>query len=256
MDLEAYKDRAYQFPAKDLPHLAPMIQEFRRVHQALEGFEMTSIWGKFPVARQLYQDCLEVPDKDYYWGYEVQFGDPGHPHIQEILEAGAAVTEALGKFLGQGPVGQRVGPWKVKRTYLKHAPLWDHLQSQKKEIQRRYGVELSGCFYYPPGGFREWHSNARHDQGWRMYYCQVSEPGKSSFQYLDPTNGQVQRLMDRDDHFNLFYVTGAEEVARGRRPDYFWHSVQSQTHRASLGMRVSEAWVERLIGDKVLSPAP
>lgn len=253
MKIEAFKNRAYQFPAGRLPQLAPLLQNFRQVHQALEGFEMESIWGDYPVARQLFQDCLKIPHKEYYWDYEVQFGDPGHPHIQEILRAGAAVTAALGKFLDQAPVGQRVGPWKVKRTYLKHAPLWDHFRSQRDEIQRRYGVELSGCFYYPPGGFREWHSNARHDQGWRMYYCMVSEPGGSSFQYLDARSGQVQRLMDRDDHFNLFYVTGVNEVAEGKRPDYFWHSVYSETHRASLGMRVSEALVEDLIRRNILS---
>lgn len=256
MDLEPLKDRAYQFPASHLPELAPLIRDFREVHQPLQGFTLASIWDKFPVAQHLYQDCLQVPNRDYYWGYEVQFGDPTHPHIQEILRAGAAVTEALGRFLGQAPVGQRVGPWKVKRSYLKHGPLWQQLQSQGAQIKQRHGVELSGCFYYPPGGFREWHSNARHDQGWRMYYCQVSEPGKSSFQYLDPLSGRVQSLVDRNDHFNLFYVTGADEVADGKRPDYFWHSVYSQTHRASLGMRVSESLVKKLIEAKVLPPAP
>lgn len=91
-------------------------------------------------------------------------------------------------------------------------------------------VEVSGHFWYPPGGFMGWHTNLR-KPGWRMYVNYCEEEGKSFFRYRDPDTGEIVTAHDRTWNFRLFRITPAKP---------FWHCVYSDTHRFSLGYKIEQ----------------
>jgi hypothetical protein len=93
-------------------------------------------------------------------------------------------------------------------------------------------LEVRGNFFYPPLGFREWHTNSR-NPGLRAYcvFCDDTHP--SSFNYLDPNTESTVIVQDRSDFCNVFEVPEPSLSA-----SYLWHSVSSQTWRISMGFRV------------------
>jgi hypothetical protein len=97
------------------------------------------------------------------------------------------------------------------------------------ENSRPLTVRNSGHFWYPPGGFMGWHTNLR-TPGWRLYINYVEEPGRSFFRYRDPETGRIVTALDRMWNFRLFRITAQQPL---------WHAVYSDTHRFSLGYKVS-----------------
>jgi hypothetical protein len=86
----------------------------------------------------------------------------------------------------------------------------------------------AGHFWYPPGGYRAWHTNVR-QPGWRLYVTYCDEPGRSYFRYRDPTNGEIVTSLDDRWTARVF----------GVQADWpLWHAVYSETNRFSFGYRL------------------
>lgn len=90
--------------------------------------------------------------------------------------------------------------------------------------------EQRGVFWYPKGGYREWHSNFPYNThtdraGWRIYLVDVEEEGKSGFQYLDE-EGNCVHCADKKGYANIFWLP---------HDRFFWHAVFSHTNRFSCG---------------------
>ena len=101
---------------------------------------------------------------------------------------------------------------------------------------------MQGAFYYPAGGFREWHTN-EHDQvgdgaGWRLYLVKVSKPNASHFVYLDD-EGRPRFVPDQNYSGRLFKLQ--------QSAPWFWHGVHSSTDRWSLGISISSSWAQYLL---------
>lgn len=144
--------------------------------------------------RTLFTETLSPPDMEHYQRLE-QLG-------QESLEA---------QVLDHG--------WVLNRGKIAYPRLaW--LPS----------FEQRGVFWYPKGGYREWHSNFPYNEttdraGWRMYLVDVEEEGKSGFQYLDD-QACVVHCADRKGYANIFWLP---------HDRFFWHAVFSHTNRFSCG---------------------
>ena len=91
--------------------------------------------------------------------------------------------------------------------------------------------EVSGHFWYPPGGYMGWHTNLR-KPGWRMYVNYAEEPGRSFFRYRDPVSGKIVTCVDEQWNFRLFKIDPSQP---------FWHAVYSETDRFSLGYKIEKA---------------
>lgn len=85
-------------------------------------------------------------------------------------------------------------------------------------------VTIRGVFYYPPGGYRVWHSNRIDPPGLRFY---IIGGNGGAFHYLD--NGAVKTVKDVNGSINIFRVS---------QTDPFYHSVTSEGDRWSLGFLV------------------
>jgi len=94
------------------------------------------------------------------------------------------------------------------------------------------GTDARGNFYYPPGGFREWHTNRIHVPGYRMYFVACVGDGESYFNYINPDTDEVVNLKDKNEYANIFEVNNDFNSA-------FWHSIYSEKHRFSLGFNIT-----------------
>ena len=146
------------------------------------------------VQRELFEETQFVPDVEKY---------------QRLEQLGHEEREAV--ELGTG--------WFVNRGKIAYPRLaW--LPS----------FEQRGVFWYPKGGYREWHSNFPYSEdtdraGWRIYLVDVEEEGKSGFQYLDE-EGRCTSLADKKGYANIFWLP---------HDRFFWHAVFSHTNRFSCG---------------------
>lgn len=124
--------------------------------------------------------------------------------------------------------------WRVKNGKYQHLvnnrsfPSYYWSEDKLKKLTD-LGVESRGNFYYPRGGFREWHTNAKNISGYRMYFIAKNE-GNSWFNYINPETNQVVNLPDKNEYANIFYVHNYENWNK-----VIWHSIYSETDRFSLG---------------------
>lgn len=100
-----------------------------------------------------------------------------------------------------------------------------------KRFYQQYHVKVTGLFYYPPGGYAEWHTNRYDIIGWRFYYVKTTEPGRSWFRYKHAINDTIHIAPDGDEHYNMFYLEGDDDKL-------VWHSVYSDTNRFSIGLNL------------------
>ena len=104
-------------------------------------------------------------------------------------------------------------------------------------------ARMSGFFYYPPGGFKEWHTDFEDPQmdpekHWRIYLIKSAEDEKSWFHYLDPKTNEIERIYDYDGHLNFFNLVEDQPL---------WHGVYSHTHRYSLGIKLGDEAIKNLL---------
>lgn len=246
-EMDPLKDSATVFSSEILPELKEIIDKFNQSHHFLTSLDLGPIIFKQDLARRLFEDCYAFPQKEFYWMYEQEVGKSETFAGREAREINSALREYLANYFKIKSIGAAVNGWKPKQGKLVFQPLWEYFKIFKSEIIKRFGVEITGTFYYPPGGYREWHTNADKPAGWRMYYIRIPENGKSWFNYINPRTQTFIQVPDQDDCFVLFYLPDIPAVKSGERPDYFWHCVVSKTHRRSLGFRVPEDMVRNLL---------
>lgn len=100
-----------------------------------------------------------------------------------------------------------------------------------------------GNFYYPNGGYREWHTNQFDPHGWRMYVVRTSPSGCATFRYKNPRSSsnseEIYDCPDYDGTVRLFRISSRE--------DALWHTIISEGDRWSLGVLLSDESAEKII---------
>ena len=162
---------------------------------------------------QLGQSCFEKPPIQMQFNrrFAVQWSDDWIIHLGR-LTFNVSRANKLALF------------WKVKEVFGDDA-------------------RMSGFFYYPPGGFKEWHTDFEDPQmdpekHWRIYLIKSAADNESWFQYVDPTSGEIQRVYDHSGYLNFFNLVEEKPL---------WHGVFSNTHRYSLGIKLGDAAITRLL---------
>jgi len=56
-------------------------------------------------------------------------------------------------------------------------------------------VSFRGMYWYPPGGFTEWHTDGHHVEGWRVYFTEVDIEKESYFAFINAI-GKSTRVLD------------------------------------------------------------
>ena len=130
-------------------------------------------------------------------------------------------------------------------------PLYDQYFRAKTRmislLEGFFGSEIrfSGSMWYPPFGYRLWHTNET-QPGWRMYLIDFDEPtgdagGTSFFRYMNPENKEIVTLEERPKLVRFFKMEQEKDKL-------FWHCIVNATtrNRWSFGFVVPENWMDRL----------
>jgi hypothetical protein len=115
-------------------------------------------------------------------------------------------------------------------------------------LEAFFGSEIraSGSMWYPPFGYRLWHTNET-QPGWRMYLIDFDEPagdpaGISFFRYMNPQSKEIVTLEERPKLVRFFKVEQEKDKL-------FWHCIVNATtrNRWSFGFVVPENWTDKLL---------
>jgi len=209
LGFEKYYHKVYQIPidvvAQRFPHLGLMWKDARsRWYSFKEGGDYHSLFCEAQsdaLSKEMFQESKRAPNIDKYQdlerrGFKACYGDSFQA---QVLPNG----------------------WMLNRGKISYTRLAWMMQFEQR-----------GIFWYPKGGYREWHTNHPYDgviesAGWRLYLIDVDGEGESYFNYLD-ASGRLHRVLDKPLYANVFYLP---PVA------LFWHSVVSNGDRFSCGFR-------------------
>jgi hypothetical protein len=118
-----------------------------------------------------------------------------------------------------------------------------------ESLEGVFGSEIrcSGNLWYPPGGYRLWHTNET-QPGWRMYVVDLGDSDgedgdgpRPFFRYQSPSTGELVTLPERRRIVRFFKAE--QDPAR-----LFWHCIANPAtvDRWSFGFVVPEGWRDRL----------
>ena len=217
---------AYQVPISEFTERFPILNEVWTHYKGMcnygtESKEQTNflnaIINKVPYLNNMRNEVMAYPDKKKYDYFEHSETYGSSDSKRVVIPYNDVWTVKNGKY--QHLVQNRSFPkyhWdKTKLTQLQNI-----------------GVDPRGNFYYPAGGFREWHSNRIDCSGYRVYFVACEDDNKSGLNYIDPVTDTVKTLYDKNETANIFYVNNSKENA-------FFHSVFSDTDRFSFGFNVN-----------------
>lgn len=112
-------------------------------------------------------------------------------------------------------------------------------------------IRVTGTFYYPPGGMKEWHTNktSKNTPDWRCYFIYLTDPNTESyFCYINPITGKFHKMRDKHMTFNIFYLNNDQERL-------LWHSVKCvKGGRMSFGFNLNPSLISGLMGRLNLKP--
>jgi len=210
----------HRIRCKEVPELQEIWEEFNRTELPRVG-SASSLYKEPAVAREiktLGQSCFSPPPIkqafDRLWAF--QYNDDWNVHLGRLtLEPEKALSSPLAM--------------KIKSIFGDKG-------------------RLSGFFYYPPGGYKEWHTDYEDptpdpEKRWRIYMLRTTKDNKSWFQYYGEEK-KVRKIMDRNGYMNIFTLPEDPPL---------WHAVYSNTHRWSIGIKLDEDIIESLIEHRRIS---
>jgi len=264
-----YLERTYSNTAREVlyrniprslvPELEPVLQEFMPLLRPISNLNLTKVFprGGIDLKLQTQANSSNLTKKDFrtlgFYETVRSYQDPyTNKYTRKHLKKYANFKmprRSRGVF---GPDKK----WMLVSGRLTHQSLvendvpwywWPFTwfdSSYKIPIHKRFyqqfHVKVTGLFYYPPGGYAEWHTNRYDIVGWRFYYIRTSEPNRSWFRYKHARNETIHLAPDGKEHYNMFYLERKED-------ELVWHSVYSDTDRWSIGFNVPSTFAHLIL---------
>ncbi len=251
------RNHMYRFRADDHSYfkaVKKMQEEYvRKGALQIEGWQ--SYVDSIPELQAMQKDCAFPPDVSFYDRFSRNV-----PNMTPRGDLSGVTGLKKGFDVNDGIVRMR-GEYKINFA----AALYSGVDKATAAATDKW-MKNSGNFYYPPSGFREWHTNqcqyenvatyeygSKHPvfdstpdcrgqaftHGWRGYLIYAPEDEKSWMSIVDKDDN-FQTLMDKSGYVSLFYLPGDGNNC--------WHTIVSETHRWSIGFRIDEEYfVEELL---------
>ncbi len=127
--------------------------------------------------------------------------------------------------------------------YVKLDQRKTRLAELTEEVSQFFGssCRCQGDYWYPRGGFRDWHTNKYDATGWRLYIVDVDNPGGSYFRIKDPRTNEIVTLPDQPGTFNFFLIDPERLL---------WHCIGSpNANRWSKGFIIPETWLDSVVAN-------
>ena len=109
------------------------------------------------------------------------------------------------------------------------------------EVSGYFGASCrcQGDYWYPRGGFRDWHTNKYDTSGWRLYIIDVDAPAESYFRIKHPRTNEIVTLWDQPGTFNFFLIDPNRLL---------WHCIAAEgCNRWSKGFVIPDTWLDTVV---------
>lgn len=237
-------------PRALVPEMEPVLEEFLPFFEPIPGLNLSDVFSNPGMDRklQVQANSSNLTAKDFHTLNFYESVRTAHDYttprgLKKRLEKYAKykLPKRSGGLFGPNNEWSLASGRLVHKTLMEEDVPWywwpltwfdsSYQMPTQKRFYQKYHVRVTGLFYYPPGGYAEWHTNRYDIHGWRFYYIKTTEPGHSWFRYKHAQNDTIHLAPDGAEHYNMFYLTGNED-------DLVWHSVYSDTDRWSVGFNV------------------
>ena len=203
----------YNIPWDAIPelhdHINPLLEN---IMENLPKGDLYKLHDQMPEYKMRFDDADKIlKSRDYYTKVEMNLRDhTGNGSSRLVL------TNNANNQLSDGKYQLSDGKYRLNSS-LKFS-------------------KLTGFFYYPPGGFKEWHTNQNSGRvpNWRIYLIFLTNPDTESyFSYINPKTKKFHRMRDKHMHFNVFYLNNNPNRL-------LWHSVKCiKGGRISIGLNIN-----------------
>jgi len=205
----------WQLPRDSVPELEEILKYAEKSFIIDESLDFRDKFDESDVRSYLQKASMAYPD-GVARNYHILFEKAKKPHAPEH------------------------GDWYIIGGVLTYKQVIDKNSEYRKFVDS-FGVRGSGYFYYPPGGYREWHTNFDDKPGWRFYYISCPEDHKSWFNYINPDTQGMTTIPDKNGYWNVFNLKTVDPL------NPLWHSIYSDTHRFSLGLHVPDEMALKIL---------
>lgn len=229
LELDFYKDDispVYSFPWNAIPELHEKINTMLDIYTTnLPQGDLYYLHDKIPEFKTRFDDAdknvlqLKKHKLQYYTNVETHLRDHTGKDSSRLI-----LKKAFSHQLSDGK-------WRLN-------------PSDNHHLSKYFYQDISGTFYYPPGGMKEWHTN-RNSQNvpyWRLYFIYLTDPDTESyFCYINPITGKFHKMRDKHKTVNMFYLNNDQERL-------LWHSVKCiKGGRISFGLKLNPSQIPGLI---------
>lgn len=216
--VEQLRETVYRFNPEELPKIGAVTSLMKEVVHVPRDF-----------SQQEFEIGLDKPElRNQRSALEVA------PDEEKILLR--EFLESRRKANNKEPLVGGTSPYRVRRGMVVFRSRAPELSTMAEFVNDVFGDEcpVQGNFYYPPKGFRGWHTNAYDRPGWRMYVVLRSNPGSSCFRTFDDKQSKIIDFADEKENIYFFRI----------HPKFLLcHGVLSiDSHRWSIGFAVPRYW--------------
>jgi hypothetical protein len=162
------------------------------------------------------------------------------PEIQHVLKQ-LQPHEPAEAQLREGGLLRRQLKHREASGYVKLDERKTRMAELIAHVSQFFGTtcRCQGDYWYPRGGFRDWHTNKYDASGWRLYIVDVDAPAQSYFRIKDPTTNEIVTLWDQPGTFNFFLIDPSRLL---------WHCIGArQANRWSKGFLIPDTWLDSVV---------
>lgn len=247
LELDFYKDDVspvYCLPWNAIPELHESVNKLIEIYiNNLPKIDLYKIHDKLPEYKLRFDDA----DKNI-----LQFGDKKmnyYTNVEKYLRDHTGKDSS--RMIIENYDTHQLSDGKIRLNGSKHMQTYNSRNFFLNTNKGKMPIEITGTFYYPPGGFKEWHTNktSANVPDWRIYFIYLTDPDTESyFCYINPMTGKFHRMRDKHMSFNMFYLNDKQERL-------LWHSVKCVTGgRVSFGLKINPYQIPGLVERLNLRP--
>ena len=150
--------------------------------------------------------------------------------------------DTVAESLGDGrELNRREVKHRVASGYVKLDERRSRLASLIEGVDDFFGqhCHCQGDYWYPRGGFRDWHTNKFDAPGWRLYIIDTDVPQQSFFRLKHPRTNEIITVWDEPGTFNFFLIDPRRLL---------WHCIGApNADRWSKGFVIPDTWLDSVV---------
>jgi hypothetical protein len=224
-----YNDLFYSFQLDEIKGFEEIKRTALELSVIPNDFDLTMLHANIGIERHQYlrNSLEELPDKEKELKCEAKM------HLNKVLPIlNSNIKDSNHRESKE---------WSFRPGHIAFNPQFHRLKNLNQLLNDffKFNCIDAGDFYYPPNGFRSWHTNKYDLESWFAFFVDVDQPKKSFFKFIDPETNELITHWDEPKTINIFKI---------KKLDLFWHCIgTTEGNRWSQGFTIPGNWKEKLL---------